>query len=175
MKLTSLLAALLMSVSIVQATDLSFAFEGSEKQRERLSELQGSSELPALSVTNWVNSAELKIADLKGKIVILDFWATWCGPCIRSIPHANKIHEKYKDDVVFIGVCHPRGSEKMKDMVASKGIKYPVAIDPDSKTINAYKVNGYPDYYIIGKDGKLLVADCKNGSVDAVLEKLLAK
>ena len=58
-------------------------------------------------------------------------------------------------------------------MVASKGIKYPVAIDAKGETIAAYSVNSFPDYYIIDQNGTLVVADCANDQVEAVIEKLL--
>ena len=120
-----------------------------------------------------MKSEALTLEKLKGKIVILDFWATWCGPCIRSIPKNNKLVEKYGDKVVMIGICHPRGSEKMAAVVKKHGIKYPVAMDPDEGTDKAYVVNGYPDYYVIDQNGKLVVADCANDQVEAVIEKLL--
>ena len=108
-------------------------------------------------------------------IVIVDFWATWCGPCIRSIPKTNKMMEKYGDKVVIIGICHPRGSDKMAAVAKKHGIKFPIAIDPGEKTDVSYKVNGYPDYFIIDQTGKLVVADCANDEVEAVVDKLLKK
>lgn len=155
--------------------DLASFHEGDEKKRERLAELVDSQIPPDMQVTQWMNSEPLSLADLKGKIVVIDFWATWCGPCIRAIPHNNEIAEKYGDDVVLIGICHSRGSEKMKDMAEKKGIEYPIAIDPDGETVSAYKVNGYPDYYLIDRAGKLRIADCKNSSVDDAIEALLAE
>lgn len=157
------------------ADDLSFAFEGNEKQRERLEALQGSTDLPKLKLSDWENSQPYSLEDLKGKIVVLDFWATWCGPCIASIPKNNAIAEKYKDDVVIIGICAKKGSEKMQAVVSDKGIQYPVAIDVDDQTNDAYDANGYPDYYIINKSGKLVVADCKNSKVEDVIKRLLAE
>lgn len=164
---------LIMAASVSLAGDLSSAFEGDQAKRERLAELQDSDSPPALAVSDWSNAEPMSLEGLEGKIVVLDFWATWCGPCIRSIPHNNKIHKEHGDDVVFIGICHPRGAEKVKDVIEKHGIKYPVAVDKDSKTIEAYKVNGYPDYYIFDRTGKLVVADCANAKVDEVLEKLL--
>ncbi len=159
----------------LQTEDLSFAFEGHAKMRERFQSIQGSKDLPPLQLADWENSEPLNLEDLKGKIVILDFWATWCGVCIRQIPINNKIHEMYPDDVVIIGLCHPGGSEKMLKYMEEKDIKYPIAIDHGSKTIDSYKVNGYPDYYFIDRDGTLVVADCKTEEIENVLAKLLEK
>lgn len=75
--------------------------------------------------------------------------------------------------MVFIAVTHPNGAEKAKAMIQEKGITYPVAIDVDGKTKEAYEVNGFPDYFIIDRDGKIVVADCANSKVDDVLEILI--
>jgi thiol-disulfide isomerase/thioredoxin len=118
----------------------------------------------------------MKLDELKGKVVLLDFWATWCGPCIAAIPHTNELAAKYKDKgLVIIGVCHPQGVEKMAQMAKDKGIKYPVTADKDGTTIKAYKVNSYPDYYFIDRSGNLRIADCANGKVDAAIEALLGE
>jgi len=146
-----------------------------EGKRERFSKLEGAAP-PPLVVANWTNSKQMSLDQLKGKVVLLDFWATWCGPCIASIPHTNELMEKYgKDGLVIIGVCHPRGVEKMQQTVKDKGIKYPVAADASGKTIEAYRVDGYPDYYLIDRAGKLRIADCKNGNVEDAIKALLAE
>jgi peroxiredoxin len=149
--------------------------EGNADQRLRLKDIEGKP-APKLQLSDWKGSKELKLEDLKGKIVILDFWATWCGPCLRSIPHNNEIYNTYKDKgVVFIGVCHPKGSDKADSVIEKRSIEYPVAIDADSKTIKAYKVTGFPDYYIIDKQGNLVAGDCKNSKVEDVVDALLAE
>jgi cytochrome c biogenesis protein CcmG/thiol:disulfide interchange protein DsbE len=173
MKEVLLSLSLFSLAAIASAQDFSFAFEGDAKQRERLKELQGSDEPPALQVEGWMNSEPLSLDKLKGKVVVLDFWATWCGPCIRSIPKTNELMEKWGDKLVIIGICHPRGSDKMAAAAKKHGIKFPIAIDPQEKTDLSYMVNGYPDYFIIDQNGKLVVADCANDKVEAVVEKLL--
>ncbi len=174
-KLLYSIAVIALTINFAQAADLSFAMEGNATRRGHLSGLQGRENPPALKLADWENSSELNLEDLKGKIVILDFWATWCGVCIRQIPVHNRIHEKYPDDVVIIGLCHPGGSDKMLKVMKEKGIKYPIAIDHGSKTIKSYNVDGYPDYYFIDRDGKLVLADCKTEDVEKVLEILLKK
>ena len=154
------------------APDLTAFQEGNADLRERLKTLDAANP-PALHVTNWINAEPATLPSFKGKIVVLDFWATWCGPCIASIPHMNAMMEKFKDKVVFIGVCHPRGGEKMAATVKEKGIKYAVCLDGEGMTAKAYAVNGFPDYYIIDANGNLAVADCANGSVEKAIEALL--
>ncbi len=167
-----ILIALALATIPVHAADLTPFAEGDAKLRSRLEKIEGA---PAVEIElkDWTNSKPLKLADLKGKIVLLDFWATWCGPCLASIPHTNELAAKYAKDVVIIGVCHPRGAEKMKQVVESKKIAYPVAVDEGEKLGKAYQVNGYPDYYLIDREGKLVLADCSNGKVEDAIEALL--
>jgi thiol-disulfide isomerase/thioredoxin len=169
-RLLPVVLGLLVSTAVA-GPDLSSYAEGNASRREQLKSIE-SKDAPALDVSTWINCPPATLASLKGKIVVLDFWATWCGPCIASIPHTNELAEKFKDKVVFVGVCHPRGGESMAKMVQEKGIKYPVCLDPNGATAKAYAVDGFPDYYIIDANGKLVLADCSNASVENALVAL---
>jgi thiol-disulfide isomerase/thioredoxin len=153
--------------------------EGDARKRARLASFDLCPESPALgAMTQWTNTELLgegrSLAEFKGKIVVLDFWATWCGPCIQSIPKNNEIAKKYADDgVVLIGVCHKDGGEKMTETIRSKKIEYPCVLDAKGEANAAFKVDGYPDYVIIDREGRVRGADVQNGQVQNAIEYLL--
>ena len=150
--------------------------EGTPQQRQRLEPIMAADAPPAIASSEWINTDALNLDDLKGKVVMLDFWATWCGPCIASVPHVNELQERYGDQgLVIIGVCHPRGVEKMKATVESAGIEYAVCADLDGSMNKAYAVQGYPDYYFIDRAGNLRIADCKNAMTEQAIQALLAE
>ncbi len=159
--------------------------EGDARKRARLASFDLCPESPALgAMTQWTNTESLgegrslaefrSLGEFKGKIVVLDFWATWCGPCIQSIPKNNEIAKKYADDgVVLIGVCHKDGGEKMVETIRSKKIEYPCVLDAKGEANAAFKVDGYPDYVIIDREGRVRGADVQNGQVQNAIEYLL--
>ena len=140
------------------------------KQRAEVDAMQGKP-APPLKLNYWMNTKPLKPEDLKGKIVVVDFWATWCGPCLKSVPHNNALAKKYADKgVIFLGVCATKGGEKMPATVKQHRIAYPTAVDINGATFAAFKADGYPDYYIIDRDGTLLWGDIVNSDIDKAIE-----
>jgi len=96
------------------------------------------------------------LPDLKGKVVFVEFWATWCGPCVASIPHMNRLAEAFKGEpVVFIAVTD-EPADTINKFLKTHEMKSWIGIDKEKSSLKAFKVEGRPDGYLIGKDGSLL-------------------
>lgn len=99
------------------------------------------------------NNKYTKYSSLKGeKLTIIDFWATWCKPCIQAVPKLNKIYKTYKDrGVALIGINtdSPRNSAKVKGFIKTYRMAYPVLRDPNSEVAKMFDVSGYPTLLIL--------------------------
>ncbi len=117
---------------------------------------------PPLMIKKWVKGDKVKLDDLKDReIVVIEFWATWCAPCRKSIPHLTELQAKFqKDRVRIIGVSTEDSSTVMNFVHGmGKKMEYTVAVDNDSKTSNAlmqeFDVQGIPHAFIIDRKGKI--------------------
>lgn len=108
-----------------------------------------------------VNGKKVTLSSFKGKVVYMDFWATWCAPCRGEIPHMNKLKEELKGNkdivIICVSVDQPKDKEKWKAMVAEMGMgDYQVfAGDQAAEIKKNYNVSGIPHFTMIGKDGKI--------------------
>jgi cytochrome c biogenesis protein CcdA/thiol-disulfide isomerase/thioredoxin len=112
-------------------------------------------------LTNWINSNPQTLASLKGKVVLVDFWTYSCINCIRTLPYIEKWYQTYHNDgLVVLGINTPEFAfehkpENVRAAVTSFGITYPVALDNNYATWNAYSNNSWPADYLIDKDGNV--------------------
>jgi thiol-disulfide isomerase/thioredoxin len=103
-----------------------------------------------------VDGKTVSLAGLKGKVVVLDFWATWCGPCRMTVPLVQKFHTQYaKKGVVVLGVNLRENAEAVKGFVAEQKLTYRQLMDTDGRVANAYGVEGIPTLVVIDKKGNI--------------------
>jgi len=110
-------------------------------------------------ITSYINTNGTKLSDLKGKVVLVDFWTYSCINCIRTLPYLVDWNQKYSDKgLVIVGIHSPefefeKNIDNVKQAVARFGIKYPVLLDNDHGTWNAYQNNYWPRKYLVDSEG----------------------
>lgn len=111
---------------------------------------------PQFEITTF-DGQTLRLADLKGKPVVVNFWASWCVPCRDEAPALEAVWQKYKDQgLVVIGVDYVDTEPEAKAFMQEFGITYPTGPDVGTVISSKYKITGVPETYLITREGKLL-------------------
>ena len=139
-------------------------------------------------VTHDLAGKEVRIADYRGKVLILDFWATWCSPCIASMPHTQEVAAKYADQgVAVLAVCTGDKRQKFVDWVKLKANSYPAMrftfdpheqgtpVEKDRASVALYGVPAIPAQFILNREGKIVATTDGYVPGDTRLEAALAK
>lgn len=131
---------------------------------------------------NWFNSPPLKLADLRGKVVLVNFWTYGCVNCVNALPHVTSLYAKYRDrGLVIVGIHTPefpfeRSAANVQAALKRHGITYPVAQDNDFRTWNAWRNQYWPAQYIVDQNGKIVFQHAGEGQyeeIDRTVARLL--
>jgi thiol-disulfide isomerase/thioredoxin/outer membrane lipoprotein-sorting protein len=122
-----------------------------------------------------VDGKAYSLAALKGKPVLLDFWATWCGPCRKAMPSVEKVYRDFKDQgLMVLGIDAREGRELVAEFLKRNPLAYPAVLSGESMVLADYQVKGYPTFVLIGADGKIAAYEIGFGG-EEVLRGMLEK
>lgn len=124
-----------------------------------------------------------RLADFRGQVVLINVWATWCLPCRVEMPSIEALHQSYAErgfKVLAVSIDDPGHAETIRAFVRQYKLTFEVLHDPDKKIVELYDVSGYPETFVIGRDGvirkkHLSAADWNSPSNRALVERLLAE
>jgi peroxiredoxin len=103
-----------------------------------------------------LDGANLRLGEQRGRVVMVNFWATWCGPCRVELPHLARLHDKYQSaGFVLLGVNIDEDANAAKALASKLGLKFPVLFDSQKKVVAAYDLNAMPATVLIDRDGRV--------------------
>lgn len=154
--------------------DLVFSALG---QPDEITALAVGAPAPDFNLTD-ASGAAVSLGRFRGKVVLLDFWQTWCAPCVEAIPHLKFLQEKYgPQGLVVLGITDrldAEGAATLRRFAAEYKINYPLLIDEKGVTAAQYSILGYPHTYLIGRDGRVAL-DRRGAITEAELEGEIEK
>ena len=112
-------------------------------------------EAPAFRLAS-LDGKNVSLADFKGKVVVLDFWATWCGPCRQQAGILEEMHQSLGQKVVFLGINVGENQQTVASYARRAPFPYPILLDPSQQVAAQYGAGGLPTLVVIGPDGEVV-------------------
>jgi thiol-disulfide isomerase/thioredoxin len=113
----------------------------------------------SLNTVNTIDGNRVTLSELKGKVVFLNFWATWCPPCRAEMPSMEILHQRFKNDgLAFLSVDIMESNEDVQKFLTNNELTFTTALDTSGKVGNDYNIQAIPATYIIDRDGKIIIS-----------------
>ena len=155
---------------------LFFAFALSLSALPCISQIKVGTALPEITLPN-VNDSMVSLSSLKGKVVLVDFWASWCGPCRQSNPSVVKLYRKYKDrGFEVFGISIDDKKNAWVKAIKQDKIKYIQVNDTggwNSKVATAFRIEAIPTSFLLDKAGNVVAIDAEGRELDKLVNSLL--
>lgn len=158
------LIAMLLGLLLASVSSAVFALEEGDK-------------VPDFDIASiYAGKPNIKLGDLEGKVLYVDFWASWCAPCVLSLPLYNEMYNKYKDqglEVIAVNVDNP--IEDGLDFLLDTPLDFLIPQDPEGNIAELFGVIGMPSSYLISPDGtvKLVHMGFRNGDMEIIEEEVV--
>jgi thiol-disulfide isomerase/thioredoxin len=123
----------------------------------RLQQLRSVTAAPDFAVQDLAGK-QVKLSDFRGKVVFLNFWATWCPPCRAEMPSMQRVYEKYKDKIAFMAVDMQEKKDKVAPFVQKEGYTFPIYLDERGAAAMMYGIQSIPTTFIVDKQGNIAAA-----------------
>ncbi|MBL1276121.1 MAG: TlpA family protein disulfide reductase [Ectothiorhodospiraceae bacterium] len=124
---------------------------------------------PEFTLPTLPNNAEINLKDFRGRVVLLDFWATWCPPCRRSFPWMDEMHSRYEEDgLTIIAVSVDKKRDLIERFIQQMDPAFTVAHDPTGDIARSYRLRAMPTSYLIDREGNLVTSHMGFRSRDKV-------
>ncbi len=129
---------------------------------------------PAFALAD-LDGNPVRLEDLRGRPVVLNFWASWCGPCVEEFPLLREAADRHAgDDLAIVGIVYQDRSEAARDFMARNGGIWPAVMDPGDRVAAAYGILGPPETFFIGRDGTIVARQIGQFSATSLQEKVAA-
>ncbi len=166
-KILSLIAAATLLAAVVLIAAMNFGGTGQGAavnapvtiQRPDVNGEVAAGKLAANFTLSGLDGRAVTLSSLRGKVVFLNIWATWCGPCREEMPSIQKLYEKLRGDPSFVILAVSQDAEgraAVAPFMAKHGFKFPVLLDPKNQVGDAYGVSGIPETFIIDQRGRIV-------------------
>ncbi len=165
--LVAVIAAILAGVVTSLVTD-----DGGDGDPAGEGRLTVAEEAPDLVLPRLGGGDDVRISDYRGQPLVVNFWGSWCDPCVDEMPALQRVHESLGDQVAFLGVNVNDAEEAAVRMVARTGVTYDLARDVDGELGQALEVTTFPTTFLIDADGTIVDVSRREISAERLCEKV---